>query len=96
MDITVLRIIVLIVAAFILIWAAFEVRSRLARRRKQDVRALNTWVKLDARIDAQNIEEEARSLSIEENDEQEEPVDQTDVQSRAQQNGHYTPSKKTL
>lgn len=96
MDITVLRIIVLIVAAFILIWAAFEVRSRLARRRKQDVRALNTWVKLDARIDAQNIEEEARPLSIEENDEQEEPVDQTDVQSRAQQNGHYTPSKKTL
>lgn len=96
MDITVLRIIVLIVAAFILIWAAFEVRSRLVRRRKQDVRALNTWVKLDARIDAQNIEEEARPLSIEENDEQEEPVDQTDVQSRAQQNGHYTPSKKTL
>ena len=96
MDITVLRIIVLIVAAFILIWAAFEVRSRLVRRRKQDVRALNTWVKLDSRIDAQNIEEEARTISIEENDEQEEPVDQTDVQSRAQQNGHYTPSKKTL
>lgn len=96
MDITVLRIIVLIVAALILIWAAFEVRSRLVRRRKQDVRVLNTWVKLDSRTVAQNIEEEARPLPIEEDDEQEEPVDQTDVQSRAQQNGHYTPSKKTL
>jgi hypothetical protein len=95
MDITVLRYIVFIVAALILIWAAFEVRSRLVRRRKQDVRALNTWVKLDARTVAQNIEE-SRPLPMEENDEQEEPGDQADVHSRAQQNGHYTPSKKTL
>lgn len=95
MDITVLRYIVFIVAALILIWAAFEVRSRLVRRRKQDVRALNTWVKLDSRTVAQNIEE-SRPLPIEENDEQEEPGDQVDVHSRAQQNGHYTPSKKTL
>ena len=96
MDITVLRYIVFIVAALILIWAAFEVRSRLVRHREQDVRTVNTWVKLDSGTVAHNIEEESRPLAIEENDEQEEPVDQTDVQSRAQQNGHYTPSKKTL
>jgi len=96
MDITVLRYIVIIVAALILIWAAFEIRSRLVCRRKQNVRTINRWVKLDSRTVAQNIEEEARELPIEENDEQEEPVDQTDVHSRAQQNGHYMPSKKTL
>src|SRR6266576_2967861 len=96
MDITVLRYIVIIVAALILIWAAFEIRSRLVRRRKQNVRTINRWVKLDSRTVAQNIEEEARELPIEENDEQEEPVDQTNVHSRAQQNGHYMPSKKTL
>ncbi len=96
MDITVLRYIVIIVAAIILIWAAFEIRSRLVRRRKHDVRTLNTWVSLDSRAVAQNIEEESRALSIDENDEQEGPIDQTDVHSRAQQNGHYTPSKKTL
>jgi len=96
MDITVLRYIVIIVAALILIWATFEVRSRLVRRRKHDVRTLNTWVSLDSRTVAHNIEEESKPLPIEENGEQEEPVDQTDVHSRAQQNGHYMPSKKTL
>ena len=96
MDITVLRYIVIIVAAIILIWAAFEIRSRLVRHRKHDVRTLNTWVSLDSRPVSHNIEEESRPLSIEENSEQEEPVDQIDVHSRAQQNGHYTPSKKTL
>ena len=96
MDITVLRYIVIIVAALILIWAAFEVRSRLVRRRKHDVRTFNTWVSLDSRGVSHNKEEESRPLSIEENGEQEESVDQTDVHSRAQQNGHYTPSKKTL
>jgi len=96
MDITVLRYIVIIVAALILIWAAFEIRSRLVRRRKQNVRTINRWVKLDSRTVAQNIEEEARELPIEENDEQEEPVDQTNVHPREQQNGHYMPSKKTL
>ena len=77
MDITVLRYIVIIVAALILIWAAFEVRSRLVRRRKHDVRTLNTWVSLDSRAVAHNIEE-SKPLPIEENGEQEEPVDQTD------------------
>jgi len=96
MDITVLRYIVIIVAALILIWATFEVRSRLVRRRKHDVRTINTWVSLDSRTVAHNIEEESKPLPIEENGEQEEPVDQTDVHSRAQQNGHYMPSKKTL
>ncbi|HEX6554160.1 MAG TPA: hypothetical protein VF026_15450 [Ktedonobacteraceae bacterium] len=96
MDITVLRYIVIIVAALILIWAAFEVRSRVVRRRKHDVRTFNAWVSLDSRTVAHNKEEESRPLSIEENGEQEEPVDKIDVHSRAQQNGHYTPSKKTL
>ena len=56
MDITVLRYIVIIVAALILIWAAFEVRSRLVRRRKHDVRTFNTWVSLDSRAVSHNIE----------------------------------------
>ena len=56
MDITVLRYIVFIVAALILIWAAFEVRSRLVRHREKDVRTFNTWVSLYSRAVSHNIE----------------------------------------
>jgi hypothetical protein len=96
MDPTVLRYIVCIVAAIILIWAAFELRSRRVRRKKQDQRALGAWVKLDS-TNAHLTEEGSLPLPDEKQEEQEEEqTDGSDMHARAQQNGHYIPSKKTL
>ena len=95
MDPIVLRYIVSIVAAIILIWAAFELRSRYVRHKKQQNKALGAWVKLDS-TNAQLTDEGPMPLPVEENDEQEEQVDGSDMHTRAQQNGHYIPSKKTL
>jgi len=93
MDPTVLRYIVCIVAAIILIWAAFELRSRRVRRKKQDQRALGAWVKLDS-ANAHLTEE--GPLSLPDEKQEEEQTDGSDMHARAQQNGHYIPSKKTL
>ncbi len=47
MDLTILRYIVFIVAVIILIWAAFELRSRQVRRKKLKDKTPGAWVKLD-------------------------------------------------
>jgi hypothetical protein len=94
MDLTVLRYIVLIVAVIILIWAIFELRSRQARRKKLDDEALGAWVKLDSTN--AHLEEGLLSLAEEEKDKPEEQTEESDFHTRAQQNGHYIPSKKTL
>ena len=94
MDLTVLRYIVLIVAVIILIWAIFELRSRQIRRKKLDDEALGAWVKLDST--KAHLEEEPLSLAEEEKDKPEEQTEESDIHTRAQQNGHYIPSKKTL
>jgi len=95
MDPTVLRYIVSIVAAIILIWAAFELRSRSVRRKKLNQRATGAWVKLDS-ANAHLAEEGPLPLPDEKQEEQEEEqTDGLDMQARAQQNGHYIPSKKT-
>ena len=93
MDPTIVRYITFIVAALILIWAAFEISSRLSRHKKADLRALNTWVQLDSTTKDAIIEEEPLPLPDEDNDEQEEKPGM-DIHIRAQQNGHYSPSKK--
>jgi hypothetical protein len=96
MDPTVLRYIVYIVAAIILIWAAFELRSRSVRRKKQDQVALGAWVKLDS-ANTHLAEEGPLPLPDEKQEEQEEEqTDGSDMHARAQQNGHNIPSKKTL
>jgi hypothetical protein len=94
MDPTIVRYITFIVAALILIWAAFEISSRFSRRKKADMKALNTWVKLDSTIKDAIIEEEPLPSSDEDNDEQEEKPGTDNLHMRAQQNGHYSPSKK--
>ena len=95
MDLTVLRYIVFIVAVIILIWAAFELRSRQVRRKKLNDETLGAWVKLDF-TNAQLVEEGPLSLPEEEKNKPEEQTEESDIHTRAQQNGHYMPSKKTL
>jgi len=95
MDLTLLRYIVFIVAVIILIWAAFELRSRRVRRKKLNDETLVVWVKLDS-TNAQLVEEGPMSLPKEEEDKPEEQTKESDIHTRAQQNGHYIPSKKTL
>jgi hypothetical protein len=95
MDLILLRYIVFIVAAIILIWAAFELRSRQIHRKKLDTEALGGWVKLDS-TNALLTEEGPLPVPEVEKDEQEEQTDEPDIHTRSQQNGHYIPSKKTL
>lgn len=95
MDPTVLRYIVFIVAALILIWAVFEMRTRLIRRKKLDVTTLNRWEKLDSTTPAHGIEKGSTSF-IGEDDKQEEQVEEADVHARARQNGHFIPTQKKL
>lgn len=95
MDPTVLRYIVFIVAALILIWAVFEMRTRIIRRKKLDVSSLNRWEKLDSTTPAHRIEERSALFPGEEG-KQEEQVEEADVHARAQQNGHFIPTQKKL
>ena len=88
---TIVRYITFIVAALILIWAAFEISSRLSRHKKAD---MNTWVQLDSTTKDAILEEKPLPLPDEDNDEQEEKPGMDDIHIRAQQNGHYSPSKK--
>lgn len=82
----------LVVAALILIWALLEVRWRHTRRQKMKMET--TWVKLHS-PPANTLEEEPLPLTDEENEDEEEKPGQN-LLTRAQQNGHYSESKKLL
>jgi hypothetical protein len=85
-----------VVALLILIWAILEMRSRLTRTRRKNtkVETIRRWIRLDSTAkDAQ--QEEPLLPAEEDNEEQEEKSDQ-DLHTRAQQNGHYSESKKLL
>ena len=83
-----------IVAALILTWDAIEINRRYFRRRKVDVRTLNTWVHLDtAQSDATEGNLPAPASA---SDEEAEHTSEQNLQTRARQNGHYSESKKPL
>jgi len=85
-----------VVALLILIWAILEMRSRLTRTRGKNtkVETIKSWIRLDSTAkDA--LQEEPLLPAEEDNEEQEEKSDQ-DLHTRAQQNGHYSESKKLL
>ena len=85
-----------VVALLILIWAILEMRSRLTRTRRKNtkVETIKRWIRLDSTAkDA--LQEEPLLPAEEDNEEQEEKSDQ-DLHTRAQQNGHYSESKKLL
>jgi hypothetical protein len=79
-----------VVAAFILIWAVYELARRYDRRRFNS-KDLNTWVRLDAR----SLNDVQAPLSHDENEDEEETAEQS-LHTRAKQNGHYSESKKPL
>ncbi|MFL5654843.1 MAG: hypothetical protein ACJ8CB_11800 [Ktedonobacteraceae bacterium] len=85
-----------VVALLILIWAILEMRSRLTRTRRKNtkVETIRSWIGLDSTAkDA--LQEEPLLPAEEDNEEQEEKSGQ-DLHTRAQQNGHYSESKKLL
>ena len=88
-----------VVAALILIWAVIEINQRLTRHKKIDARDLSnqgSWVKLDStRI---NASEELLPADVDENDNEGDQDDtpEHNQHTRAQQNGHYSESKKPL
>ena len=85
-----------VVALLILIWAILEMRSRLTRTRGKNtkVETIKSWIRLDSTAkDA--LQEEPLLPAEEDNEEQEEKSGQ-DLHTRAQQNGHYSESKKLL
>jgi cell division protein FtsL len=82
-----------VVAALILIWGIIIVSTRYYPKRKKisTGEALDTWVRLDStRVDA--MEEQLSDKSEENREEHSEEGSYT----RAQQNGHYSESKKML
>jgi len=81
-----------VVTILILSWAALEVRARFVRRKKSDVKTMQTWIPLDSGR-AAAIQEEPLPLLVAEESEQEDE-EKSDLHIRAQQNGHYSPSKK--
>ena len=91
MDPTVVQYIGFGVVILILIWATVEMSRRHSRRKKVGMEALDVWVKMDS----------SRTVSTEEpppdtdTEEREEPSEEN-IHTRAQQNGHYSESKKPL
>ena len=100
-----------VVAALILIWAVIEINQRFTRRKKIDARDLGNqgnWIKLDStRINASEelLPTDVRDVSnatdatdaSEDNDEGgKDDIPEPNLHTRAQQNGHYSESKKPL
>lgn len=83
-----------IVAALILTWAVIEINRRYFRRRKVDVRSLNTWVHLDT--GQPDATEEGLPARDDDEDTSTDNSGEQDLQTRARQNGHYSESKKPL
>jgi hypothetical protein len=70
------------VAALILLWAGAEIGRRFYKRKKIDARVMHTWQPLQAPASSETEDDETDSSP------------QVDLHTRAQQNGHYSESKK--
>lgn len=88
-----------VVAALILIWAVLEISRRITRHKKIDTQIPNSWVALDStRITAtEEIHPSDTVEYIDEGDADDQPEESLhNMHTRAQQNGHYSESKKPL
>jgi len=85
-----------VVALLILIWAILEVRSRLTRTRHKNakVETIGSWIRLDST--SKDTLQEGPLLPAEEDNEEQEEKSGQDLHTKAQQNGHYSESKKLL
>jgi len=91
MDPTVVQYIGFGVAILILIWAAVEMSRRYSRRKKVGMEALDVWVKMES---ARAVPPEEPPPDPETDDREE--TSEENIHTRAQQNGHYSESKKPL
>ena len=91
MDPTVVQYIGFGVVILILIWATVEMSRRHSRRKKVGREALDVWVKMDSPRAVPTEE----PLPDTDTDEREETSEEN-VHTRAQQNGHYSESKRPL
>ncbi len=70
------------IAALIILWAGIELGRRFYKRKKVDASVMNTWLPLQP------------STAAETEDAEVDDDTHADVPPRAQQNGHYSESKK--
>jgi hypothetical protein len=89
MDFVVAQYIGFVVALLVVIWGITELGRRRTHWARRNGKTLNTWVTLDSRR-ADTMDE----VSAEEDSEEQE--EKAALHQRAQQNGHYSESKKTL
>lgn len=85
-----------VIAALIIIWAVFEMSRRFTRRKKVDVQAPGTWVKLDSMRPTGSEELLPRANDNNDDDDDRDDMPESNLHTRAQQNGHYSESKKPL
>ncbi len=91
MDPTVVQYIGFGVVILILIWAVVEMGRRRSRRKQVGIEALDVWVKMDS---APTVPTEDPPPNTETDDQEE--TSEESIYTRAQQNGHYSESKKPL
>jgi len=91
MDPTVVQYIGFGVVILILIWATVEMSRRYSRHSRMRIDAIDGWVKMDS----QHVTPTEEHLPDPEAGDQEETPEEN-IQTRAQQNGHYSESKKPL
>jgi hypothetical protein len=85
-----------VVAALIIIWAVFEISRRFTRRKKIDAQALASWVKLDSTHTTASEELLPIPDDDTNDDDEQDEIPESNLHTRAQQNGHYSESKKPL
>jgi len=92
MNPTVVTFIALVVAVLILMWGAIELGRRYtSRKKKVDTKTINNWVTLKPNMS--DLVDNPLPLSA---DEDIEERTESDLHTRAKQNGHYSQSKKPL
>ena len=91
MDPTVVQYIGFGVVVLILIWATVEMSRRYSRHSNMRIDPNNGWVKMDSH----HVTPTEEHLPDSETDDREETTEEN-MHTRAQQNGHYSESKKPL
>jgi hypothetical protein len=82
MNPTVITYLGFFVAALIILWAGIELGRRFYKRKKIDARVMNTWLPLQPSAAAETEDTEVDNDT------------EANIPPRAQQNGHYSESKK--
>lgn len=88
MNITIAMYVGFVVAVFVLTWGAVEIGRRFGGRKKASAKAMNTWVPF--KPTPTDTLKDPLSGATEDLDD----TPDTELHTRAHQNGHYSESKK--